>query len=103
MKKILAFVNKHGLLIVVLITLITFIQTCTLKKRFDKHSNDTQKEFVKVNENVKATDSLIKTLPTDTIIKKYLEDNMWLFLEREELADKSGITILQLKHKVSYE
>jgi len=100
MKKILAFVNRHGLLIVVLITLISLIQTCSLKNKVNQNSNNTEKEFVKINENMKATDSLIKTLPTDSLIKDYLENNMWLFLEREELADKSGVSILELKHKV---
>lgn len=91
MEKILDFNTKWGSLIVLVLISIVFFRSC-----------NTNKELEVLNEQFSIINSKIDSIPTSTISKKEIElmlnETMWEFLEKEELADKQGISITRLKH-----
>ena len=95
MKKVLEFLKEHGTVIILLFVLILFYRTCGLNAKIE---NNHKTELAKIA----LVDSMARITPKKVLIieeiNQAFEIKMWKFLELEELADKNGISVLELKH-----
>ncbi len=96
MKNILNFIDEWGMRIVVVLTIIIFLKTCTTNTKIDKVEKT-------LTTKIHKTDSIINTLPKNVLNKDGLvtiikETPNWKTLELEELSDKNNIPINKLKN-----
>jgi hypothetical protein len=89
------FIGAHKFKLLLGIVVLTYFKTCGVGDRVKDEHRDLE---VKITELQNKVDSLIKVSPTKKQIDKSFEKTMWEFLEKEELADKKGFTVSQMKH-----
>ena len=89
MNNITKFFNTWGMTIIVPLTVIMFFQGCPTNSKIDGNSKEVEKLTLKLDS--------IPRMSQDEVIKIY-DSKMWEYLEMEELADKKGISVTQLKH-----
>ena len=95
MKSILENLEKWIIYGFYLMFILTFINTCNSCSR-NKDQVRLKKEIINQQKEI---DSLSNEIVNEKEMKKMLDDNMWKFLELEELSDKNHIPINELKYK----
>lgn len=80
--------------------ILTLLNTCNGCNR-NKDQVRLKKEIILLQQEIDSLYFIINNLPIidRDEMKKLLNDNMWKFLEIEELSDKNHIPINQFKHK----
>lgn len=87
MSKFRDFLNKNGLIVIILLLVVIYIRTCNINKKIEVNKIDTDKRIESVKGEVL----------TDSVIKGIYEESMWDFLIIEEIGDEKGISINKLK------
>ena len=95
MENKLEFLNKYRMLILIPLVIIMFFRTCNTSRDIEKnHISDIKRDSAIVADIEAVSNKIL----SDTAVQKVFSLEMWNFLELEELADKKGISITQLKH-----
>jgi hypothetical protein len=99
MENFTKFLNKYGMLVVVPLVLIMFFRTCNTNREIEKNKMASDKKIHVLDSIYTAKLNVIDNkILSDSLVRKAFADEMWDFLELEELADKKGISITELKH-----
>ena len=89
------FISTHKLKLVLGLLVLTYFKTCGVGDRVKDEHRELEVKIIDLQNKL---DSLIEATPTKEQIDKSFEKTMWEFLEKEELADKKGFTVSQMKH-----
>lgn len=84
--------EKYSNLIIIVILMLLFFRTCGVGREISKLN----KKIITIECKI---DSLEKNQITEKQLNKNLQNNMWDFLELEELSDKNKVPINQLKNE----
>jgi len=95
MNKILEFTKKYGMLITITLLLIITFRGCGV-------NGDREFEHNKLSGKIDSIETVVNSIPKEVLTKddvqSLFDESMWEYLELEELGDKKGITITELKH-----
>lgn len=97
--KILELVNKYGTSIILFLVLVLFFRTCGMNNNAEKYHELQMTKIEMLDSLIQVNNQNISKIATEETFKNSIDENMWNFLELEELADKQGITISELKHR----
>ena len=85
-------IEKYFNIIILVLLLLILFRSCGIGSEVSRLN----KKFTIIENKV---DSLDKKVINEKILNKNLQNNMWDFLELEELSDKNKIPINQLKNE----
>jgi len=91
--KVKIFISTHKFNIIIGLLLLTYFKTCGVDNRVKDNTRDLEAKIEKLEDKIDS----VNTATKDDINKSF-EKTMWEFLEKEELADKKGFTVSQMKH-----
>ncbi len=96
MNQILNFIDKWGVRITFLLTLVIFLKTCGTNTKIEKVQKQVTQQTNKLDSTIVEINN--KTITTEELITLIKETPNWKTLELEELSDKNRIPINKLKN-----
>jgi len=91
--KVKIFISTHKFNIIIGLLVLTYFKTCSVDNRVKDDTKDLEAKIEKLEDKIDSVNT-----ETKDYINKSFEKTMWDFLEKEELADKKGFTVSQMKH-----
>ena len=91
--KVKNFISTHKFNIIIGLLVLTYFKTCGVDNRVKDDTRDLEAKIERLENKIDS----VNTATKDDINKSF-EETMWEFLEKEELADKKGFTVSQMKH-----
>ena len=92
MVKILEFVDRYTSLIILLgglMILVMFVRTCGMNNDMEKHDEKIETKIEQIDSVLNVTTNKVNEFDlSEETVRLLFEENMWYFLELEELADK---------------
>jgi uncharacterized protein Yka (UPF0111/DUF47 family) len=85
-------IEKYSNIIILILLLLVFFRSCGVGSDVSRLN----KKIISIENKI---DTLEKRSITEKVLNKNLQNNMWDFLELEELSDKNKIPINQLKNE----
>jgi uncharacterized protein Yka (UPF0111/DUF47 family) len=85
-------IEKYSNIIILILLLLVFFRSCGVGSEVSRLN----KKIISIENKI---DTLEKRSITEKVLNKNLQNNMWDFLELEELSDKNKIPINQLKNE----
>lgn len=100
MNKIKTFIENNSIVIIVGLTILFTLSTCTNKGAIKDIRKSNQKELQEVKESLEVLSDKINEVPTRTDFKIDNEILMYEFLQFEDDLDKGKISLSELKLKL---
>jgi hypothetical protein len=93
------FFKEWGFIIITILLVLLHFKSCNTNREIEKAQIKYDKKIHTLDSTYNAKLKTIEgKILTDSLVEVAFSNEMWDFLELEELADKKGVSITELKH-----